>query len=68
MPPKTYVKPEASITVLELLMMSGLSLETCWAIKNIGIINSRKWLHLVGYFYMICAIMNGTMNIKRVQS
>jgi hypothetical protein len=27
--PQTYVKPEAAITVFELLMMSGMSLETC---------------------------------------
>jgi hypothetical protein len=27
--PQTYVKPEAKITVFELLMMSGVSLETC---------------------------------------
>jgi hypothetical protein len=27
--PQTYVKPEAAITVYELLMMSGVSLETC---------------------------------------
>jgi hypothetical protein len=27
--PKTYVKPEAAITVFELLMMSGVSLENC---------------------------------------
>jgi hypothetical protein len=26
---KPYVKPEAVITVFELLMMSGVSLETC---------------------------------------
>jgi hypothetical protein len=26
---KTYVKPEAAITVFDLLMMSGVSLETC---------------------------------------
>jgi hypothetical protein len=26
---KTYVKPEAAITVFELLMMGGVSLETC---------------------------------------
>jgi hypothetical protein len=26
---QTYVKPEAAITVFELLMMSGVSLETC---------------------------------------
>jgi hypothetical protein len=32
--PKTYVKPEVSITVFELLMMSVVSLETCWAIKK----------------------------------
>jgi len=27
--PQAYVKPEAVITVFELLMMSGVSLETC---------------------------------------
>jgi hypothetical protein len=27
--PKTYVKPEAAITVFELLMMDGVSSETC---------------------------------------
>jgi hypothetical protein len=27
--PKTYVKPEAAITVFGLLMMSGVLLETC---------------------------------------
>jgi hypothetical protein len=27
--PQTYAKPEAVITVFELLMMSGVSLETC---------------------------------------
>jgi hypothetical protein len=32
--PQTYVKPEAAITVFELLMMSGVSLETSWAIKK----------------------------------
>jgi len=32
--PQTYVKPEAEITVFELLMMSGVSPETCWAIKK----------------------------------
>ena len=31
---QTYVKPEAAITVFELLKMSGVSLETCWAIKK----------------------------------
>ena len=32
--PQTYVKPEAEITVFELLLMSGVSLETCWAIEK----------------------------------
>jgi predicted DCC family thiol-disulfide oxidoreductase YuxK len=32
--PKTYVKLEAAITVFELLVMSGVSLETCRAIKK----------------------------------
>jgi len=32
--PKTYVKPETTITVFELLMMGGVSAETCWAIKK----------------------------------
>jgi len=27
--PKTYVKPEAAITVFELLIMGGVSSETC---------------------------------------
>ena len=32
--PKTYVKPEAAVTVFELLMMGGVSPETCSAIKE----------------------------------
>jgi hypothetical protein len=32
--PKTYVKPEDIITVFELLMMDGVSPETCRAIKK----------------------------------
>jgi len=31
---KTCIKPEAEITVFELLMMGGVSSETCWAIKK----------------------------------
>jgi len=27
--PKTYVKPEVAVTVFELLMMGGVSPETC---------------------------------------
>jgi len=32
--PQTSVTPEAAITVFELLMMGGVSLETFWAIKK----------------------------------
>jgi hypothetical protein len=32
--PQTYVKPEAAITVFELLMISGVSLQTRGAIKK----------------------------------
>ena len=34
--------------------------------KNIGIINSTTQSHLVGYLYMICIMMHGSMNIKQV--
>jgi len=44
--PKTYVKPEAAITVFELPMMGGVSPE----ITNFGIINSTTRLHRVGSF------------------
>jgi hypothetical protein len=33
--PKTHVKPEAAITLSELLMMSGMSRETLCAIKKL---------------------------------
>jgi hypothetical protein len=32
--PQAYIKPEAAITVFELLMISGVPLETCWVIKK----------------------------------
>jgi hypothetical protein len=38
---KTYVKPEAIITVFELLMMGGVSPETYGAIKKHW---NNKWL------------------------
>jgi len=47
--PHTYVKPEAASAVLGLLMMCGVSLETCWASYKHAIINSDTLLHLVGY-------------------
>jgi len=44
---QTYVKPEATITVFELLMMSGVSLETCWAIK-------KQWNNKLYYTVASC--------------
>jgi hypothetical protein len=32
--PKTCVKPEAAIAVFKILMMGGLSPETCWTVKK----------------------------------
>ena len=49
--PQTYVKPDAAIIVFELLIMSGVSLETCWAIKK----------HFNNKFYIT---MDGSMNTK----
>jgi hypothetical protein len=51
--PQTYVKSETVITVFELLMMSGVSLETCWAIKKHWNNKFYYAVNLVGYFYTI---------------
>jgi hypothetical protein len=51
--PKTYVKPEAAITVFELLMIGCVSSKHVEQLRNIGIIDSTKRLHLVGSFYEI---------------
>ena len=51
--PKTYVKPEAAITVFELLMMGDVLSETCWAIKKHC---NNKFYYTVAscwYFYEI---------------
>jgi hypothetical protein len=48
---KNFVNPEASITVFELLMMGGVSLEHVEQLRHTGIINSTTWSHLVGSFY-----------------
>jgi hypothetical protein len=61
--PKTCVKPEAAITVFELLMMSSVSPETCWAFKKHWIINSTTRLYLVDSLYEIYITMHGSMNI-----
>jgi hypothetical protein len=45
--PKTYVKPEAAITVFELLIMGGVSPETCLAIK-------KQWNNKFYYMVVSC--------------
>jgi hypothetical protein len=64
--PKTYVKPEAAITVFELLMMGDVSPENVEPLRNIGIINSTTRSHLVGSFHEIYITMHGSMNIMFV--
>jgi hypothetical protein len=49
--PQTSVKLEAAITVLDMLMMSSVSLETCSAIKKHWNNKFYHTSHLVGYFY-----------------
>jgi hypothetical protein len=47
--PKTYVKREATITVFELLMMGGVSPETCWTIK-------KHWNNKFSYTVASCCL------------
>jgi hypothetical protein len=44
---KTHVKPQAAITVFELLMMGGVSPETCWTIK-------KHWSNKIYYKIASC--------------
>ena len=46
--PKTYVKPEDVIKVVELLMMGGVSPEICWAIKKH---RNNKFYYTVASFW-----------------
>jgi hypothetical protein len=47
-----------------LLIMGGVSPETCWASYKYGIINFDTLLHLVGIFCMNFTMMHGSTNIK----
>jgi hypothetical protein len=60
--PKTYVKPEAAITVFELLMMGGVSPETCWAIK-------KQWNNKFYYTVASCwfFLWDFRTDVKQVQ-
>ena len=60
---KTVIADSGFTYVFELLMMSGVSPETCWSIKKHWKINSTTRLHHVGSFYEIHITMDGSMNI-----
>ena len=62
--PQTSVKLEVAITVLSSWWLAVRRSKRVEQLINIGIITSNRRLHLVGYFYMICTMMHGTMNIK----
>ena len=49
-----------------LLMIGGVSPETCWASYKYGIINFDTLLHLVGFFRVNCTTMHGSTNIKHI--
>jgi hypothetical protein len=47
-----------------LLMMDGVSPETCWTSYKYGIIKFDTLLHLFGFFFMNFTMMYGSMNVK----
>ena len=47
-----------------LMMMGGVSPETCWGSYKHVIIKFDTLLHLVGFFFMNCSMMHGSMNVK----
>jgi hypothetical protein len=49
-----YEKPEAAAAVIELLMMCGKTLETCWALNKRQGNKTGKLLHLVGDLFELC--------------
>jgi hypothetical protein len=62
--PKTYVKPEAAIIVFKLLMMGGVSPETCLANKKQWNIKFYYTVASFWFFYEIYITMHGSMNVK----
>jgi len=49
-----------------LLMMGGVSPETCWASYKYGIINFDTLLHLVGFFCVNCIMSSALMQQRMV--
>jgi hypothetical protein len=65
--PYAYVNQRLQLQ-LELLMMSGMQLETCEPSMNGGIINSVTRLRLVGYFYWIIQNFINTNRVERLMA
>ena len=58
-------KTRGCLCSFKLLMMGGVSPETCWASYKYGIINFDTLLHLVGFFLCKnCTVMHGSTNVK----
>jgi hypothetical protein len=62
--PKTYVKPEAVITVLSSWWWAVCRPKHVEHLRNTGIINFTTRLHLVCSLYEIYITMHGSMDIK----
>jgi len=60
--PKTYVTPEAAITVFELLMMGSVSPETCWAIKKHW---NNKFYYMVASCWFFIWVLHSKLYHKR---
>jgi hypothetical protein len=59
--PRTSVKPEAAITVFELVMVSGVSLETCWAIK-------KHWNNKFYYTVTTCLLFLYNLDLRDIST
>jgi hypothetical protein len=59
----TKIKPEAATAVIELLMMSGKTAETCWAV-NKREDNKLKNCCIRLVIYLNCTMMHGLTNLK----
>jgi hypothetical protein len=66
--PQMNVKPEAVITIFELLMMSGVSLETCWAFNKLW--NNKFYYKSAPfwYFYWSTMVTIGTRWFKHFKA
>jgi hypothetical protein len=58
-------KTRGCLCSCELLMMGGVSPETCWDLYKHGIINIDTLFHLVGFFYMHYTAASSSHSISR---